>query len=118
MTQRKEVRSLNTELEWDHWKCCMDTVPLLARHCGYETLPSWAGLRSQAGLRQEFLGGKPGRISLLGGSMDSGWSHPLLDLNCGFHFITLGRLLNPSDSHAQSVNWGWLNLLYLVVVRD
>lgn len=82
MTQRKEVRSLNTKLESDHWHGCLDAVPPATRHYSYETLPSWSGLRGKRGADWEFLVGND-RISLLGDSMIPGWSRPLLDLNCG-----------------------------------
>lgn len=82
MTQRKGVRSLNTKLELDRWHGCLDAVPPATRHYSYETLPSWSGLRRQAGHGLGVLGWENDRISLLGDSMIPGWSRPLLDLNC------------------------------------
>lgn len=56
VTQRREVRSLNTKLEWDHWHGCMDAVPLTTRHYSYEAPPFWSDLGRQAGLGLGVLG--------------------------------------------------------------
>lgn len=75
---------------------------LCSKHPGVTAMkPCLLGLvlGGKQGSGQKFLDGKPDSIALLRGSIDPRWSHPLLDLNW-VHFMTLGRLLNPSDSHA------------------